>query len=324
MQEKISVIVPIYKTEKYLKKCIDSIINQSYTNIEIILVNDGSPDNCLEICKEYALQDSRIHIVDKPNGGLSDARNAGIKQATGDFITFVDSDDFLYPEACSKLAEAQKRTDADIVYMGSISINADYTEGVRKKRVDEGILDLDNINYLKQMCLRQQDCSVWGGMYKRWIFDKYQFAAGKLNEDYLFLTEVCLKEILKITLIDYCGYGYYMRENSISRQGLGKSSIDAVYNGIELKQMTAQCNTWAVPYISAYVAYQARTAMLIMPLKLKKRYKEFIKVCRKTLKENFDFFKEYYPNKKDIYFVRLFMACPNVALVIAKFLRGKD
>ena len=93
--ELISVIVPIFKVEDYLRKCVDSVINQTYKNLEIILVDDGSPDNCPKICDEYANQDSRIKVIHKENGGLSDARNAGMKIAKGEYVSFIDSDDYI-------------------------------------------------------------------------------------------------------------------------------------------------------------------------------------------------------------------------------------
>ena len=95
MENKVSVIIPVYKVEKYLEKCIDSVINQSYSNLEIILVDDGSPDNCGKICDKYAKKDNRIRVIHKTNGGLSDARNNGIKIATGNYIAFIDSDDYV-------------------------------------------------------------------------------------------------------------------------------------------------------------------------------------------------------------------------------------
>ena len=91
----VSIIVPIYNTEKYLRKCVDSILKQTYENLEVILVNDGSPDNSLEICREYERLDSRVKVINKKNGGLSSARNAGLEICTGKYITFVDSDDYL-------------------------------------------------------------------------------------------------------------------------------------------------------------------------------------------------------------------------------------
>ena len=95
---KISIIVPVYKVELFLEECIDSILEQTYRNLEIILINDGSPDNCGKICDEYAIKDERIKVIHKKNGGLSDARNAGIENCLGEYIAFIDSDDILHPE----------------------------------------------------------------------------------------------------------------------------------------------------------------------------------------------------------------------------------
>jgi glycosyltransferase involved in cell wall biosynthesis len=102
---KFSFIVPVYNTEKYLRKCIDSLIGQTYNNTEIILINDGSTDNSLQICNEYAVKDTRFIIIDKENGGLADTRNVGIKAATGDYISFVDSDDYIELNTCEKINE---------------------------------------------------------------------------------------------------------------------------------------------------------------------------------------------------------------------------
>ena len=105
----ISVIVPVYKVEKYLEKCIESIIKQTYTNLQIILVDDGSPDNCGKICDEYAKKDSRIEVIHKINGGLSDARNVGINRANGRYIGFVDSDDYVEPDYLEQLLNNFKK-----------------------------------------------------------------------------------------------------------------------------------------------------------------------------------------------------------------------
>ena len=111
---KISVIVPVYKVEKYLDKCVESIVNQTYKNLEIILVDDGSPDNCPAMCDEWAEKDERIRVIHKENGGLADARNAGMDIATGDYIGFVDSDDWIEPNMYEVLLKNALKYDADI------------------------------------------------------------------------------------------------------------------------------------------------------------------------------------------------------------------
>ena len=113
---KISVIVPIYNVEQYLSQCLDSIINQTYTNLEIILINDGSTDNSEKICNQYKLLDPRIIVIHKTNGGLSDARNTGIKIATGDYISFVDADDFIDKNMYTILFQKINTTNADIIW----------------------------------------------------------------------------------------------------------------------------------------------------------------------------------------------------------------
>ena len=114
MKAEISVIVPIYKLEQYLEECVDSLIEQTYKNIEIILVDDGSPDNCGAICDRYAEQDDRIQVIHKKNGGLSDARNAGLDIASGEYVLFIDSDDNVSVDMVEELYGAIKKQNADI------------------------------------------------------------------------------------------------------------------------------------------------------------------------------------------------------------------
>ena len=112
---KVSVIVPIYKTEKYLSTCVESLLCQTLKEIEIILIDDGSPDNCPALCDNYALKDSRIKVIHKTNSGLSDARNIGIKEAAGEYIGFVDSDDWVKPEMFEKMYQNAIQNNADVV-----------------------------------------------------------------------------------------------------------------------------------------------------------------------------------------------------------------
>ena len=114
MEDLISVVVPIYNVENYIKKCVDSILSQTYKNLEIILVDDGSPDNCPQICDEYAQKDNRIKVIHKENGGLSDARNAGIDISKGKFITFIDSDDYIEKDYVEVLYNSIKENASDM------------------------------------------------------------------------------------------------------------------------------------------------------------------------------------------------------------------
>ncbi len=320
----ISVIVPIYNTEKYLKKCIDSIISQTYTNLQIILVNDGSPDNSIEICNEYAKKDARIVIVNKQNGGLSSARNAGLGVATGHYVVFVDSDDYIKEDALDKMMSIMDETQADIAYMSSYIVNEQYEIMYQKLRTKEEIRVFDNTVLLEEMCNRKQGASVCGAIFKREIFDKHLFEENRLNEDYLFNATLCIKEDLTIAATSYCGYYYFVRQNSISRQGLGKSSIDAVYNGIDLIKLAKEENkSNAVKYVGAYAAYQARTAMLLLNIDKWKNNKEFINVCRNVIKENYNYFKEVFPQKKEWLFLSFFMLFPYGAIYIFRFLKRK-
>ena len=115
---KISVIVPVYKVEKYLNKCVDSIVNQTFTDIEIILVDDGSPDNSGKMCDDWSQKDRRIRVIHKENGGLSDARNRGIQESSGEYIIFIDSDDFIEPKMLEVLYNLATDHDADVAISG--------------------------------------------------------------------------------------------------------------------------------------------------------------------------------------------------------------
>ena len=133
----ISVIVPIYKVEKYLPRCVDSIINQTFADIEIILVNDGSPDRCGQICDNYALHENRIKVIHKENGGLSEARNVGIKLAKGEYITFVDSDDYIASNMLEHLMSRLKQYNADIVQCGFLKVYEDEAKSIKNTGSEE-------------------------------------------------------------------------------------------------------------------------------------------------------------------------------------------
>lgn len=210
--DKVSIIVPIYNVEKYLRDCIESIINQTYTEIEIILVNDGSTDSSLEICKEYAEKNEKIKIVDKKNGGLSDARNAGLEHATGKYIMFVDSDDYLALNSCEVLYNAIKDTEFEFVSANFAFTNNDGIPWKRPMFSDKfQNIPLDIEDYKKSFYL--VNSTVWNKIFKKEFIDNnnLKFEVGLLAEDAVFTTLAFLKA-KKTYYIKDIVYYYRQRE----------------------------------------------------------------------------------------------------------------
>lgn len=222
--EKISVIVPIYKVEQYLNRCIDSIINQTYTNLEIILVDDGSPDNCPKICDEYAKKDDRIKVIHKENGGLSDARNVGLDIASGNYIAFVDSDDYIELNMLESMMNDLIKNNVDLVvcnirYILGDKKNVKYNENDRILNKYEAMEE-----YIKDGIIQ---AVAWNKLYKRNIIGNMRYKVGKTNEDEFFTYKV-INNAEKIYYNSNAFYNYLQRENSIT----GRYSIKRL-DGVE-------------------------------------------------------------------------------------------
>lgn len=208
----VSIIVPVFRVEEYLKRCIESMINQTYKNIEIILVDDGSDDNCPKICDEYSKKDQRITVIHKQNGGLSDARNFGIKKSKGEYITFVDSDDTIEPDYIECLLNTLIKNNADISICGYM---VKYDNGKNIPNANGKKLVLNSKETLENM-LYQEDFNVasWAKLYKRNLFDKIEFPVGKIHEDAFTTYKLVLKS--KTIACDLKPlYNYMIRSNSI-------------------------------------------------------------------------------------------------------------
>lgn len=208
--DKISVVVPIYNVEKYLKECIESIINQTYKNLEIILVNDGSTDNSLLIAENFSKQDERIKLYSKPNGGLSDARNFGIDKATGDYIGFVDSDDKIFPEMFSVLHKLIKKNDADISMVDFVRSN----EKIKNNFLDTKVYGKEVFDKI----MLDEICShVWDKLFKKELFENIKFPVGMHFEDLAILYKITYK-INKFVLSNQQLYWYRVDNvNSITQ-----------------------------------------------------------------------------------------------------------
>lgn len=265
-KELISIIVPIYNVEDSLKKCIESILNQTYTNLEIILVDDGSPDKCGQICDWYKEKDARIRVVHKRNGGLSDARNVGIEIASGRYIGFVDSDDYIEPDMYSLLLHAINRESAQIACCGIIR---EFENGessiIRTPHIYKTYTSVEAI----KECLFQNEIgiSVWCKLYKREIFDNIRFPVGETNEDAAILLETLSRG--NIVHIGKPMYHYVVRENSITASFSETKNAFVYNNALNIKKYI-DSNYKKISYVGkAYLAYCLLGILLMYPKKYK-------------------------------------------------------
>lgn len=226
----ISIIVPVYNVEEYLPRCVESILAQTYKNLEIILVDDGSTDHCGSICDAYKEKDSRIKVIHKPNGGLSDARNAGLDQMSGEYVTCIDSDDFVSPFFVSNLWEALETNQCDIAsswfieYYSAQIVPASQIVDIRKVEI------LTKNEYFERLLYQDGvEISAWGKLYKSSFFKNVKYPVGKLYED-VPTTYKLIEQAKKIAVIPNIDYYYYQRENSIAQSKFSIRKMDAIYN----------------------------------------------------------------------------------------------
>ena len=234
--ELISIIVPVYKVEKYLEKCVNSILKQTYTNLEIILVDDGSPDKCGQLCDELAKTDDRIKVFHKENGGLSDARNYGVERANGEYIGFVDSDDYIHECMYEELYKAIKKSGTSIAECGVTRV---YKNTLRPHYEGEDyFLVLDREGYLKEYLENKRLYgSAWCKLIHRDLAKKIKFPTGKIYEDAFYTLEL-LKTVDQYTLISGNYYYYYIRENSITTRSFSSKDMDYIEIMNEIEDYT--------------------------------------------------------------------------------------
>lgn len=224
MNELISVIIPIYNIERYIGKCINSIINQTYKNLEIILVDDGSTDKSGQICDEYAQIDTRILVIHKKNEGLSDARNSGLDICKGKYIGFVDGDDWIADDMYEFLYRTLIERQADVAVCGHF---IEDDEGVYDSECADGNLKIYNCR--EAVCAIVKDEEIhsfaWDKLYKRELFDGIRYPAGRYVQD-IFTTYKIFEKADKVACNNQPKYYYYQRKNSIQRTRGGKLNWD--------------------------------------------------------------------------------------------------
>lgn len=224
---KISVIVPIYKVEAYLCRCIDSVLNQTFGDFECILVDDESPDNCPKICDEYAQKDERIKVIHKQNGGLSDARNKGLDIATGEYVFFLDSDDWIHPKTLEITHRIITDENSDMLSFAFEKVkeySSDFTEydinNITPETFETEYV-FDNMFNRFQRYIGVEACKK---LYKREIFENLRFTEGIIHEDDDIFFEL-VAHTKRISIIDTVLYFYYMSPSSIMREELSEKEF---------------------------------------------------------------------------------------------------
>lgn len=294
----VSIIVPVFNVEKYLPKCIESLLRQTYTNLEIILSDDGSTDGSPFICDRYSACDSRIKVIHKENGGLSDARNAGLDILTGLYVTFVDSDDYLEADAIETLIMEAIRCHVPIVHMKSYIVSSDYKILVNQSSGTRQVAVCTSEEYIQGMCEKRKSESVCDKLFNAELFRERRFEKGRLNEDFYFLSKMLFTD-LEIAEIDYSGYNYYQRAGSITNSGYGKSLVDSVRNAYELKELAHIEAPKLEKYFARLTLFQARTLFIVIPWKNVKEDKADYIDSLHYLRKSIAFIKEVKLSKQD-------------------------
>ena len=227
----VSVIVPVYNVEKYLRRCIDSIINQSYSNLEIILVDDGSTDRCPLICDEYAAKDNRIRVIHKKNGGLSSARNAAMDIMCGEYVVFVDSDDYVPYNMIDKFIDSSLRNCVDVV-VADYTIVGNYHKKTKVKAIEKDYC-ATGIDIAKAIIRDEYPKNfAWGKLYKSYLFDDMRFPEGRLYEDVPTIYKVVAKSSFVYCLSESLYFYEMGRPNNITSELTSTKAISSYKDGM--------------------------------------------------------------------------------------------
>ncbi|MBQ1689161.1 MAG: glycosyltransferase family 2 protein [Lachnospiraceae bacterium] len=223
MEDKISIIVPVYKVENFVERCIKSVLNQTYTNWEMIMVEDGSPDGSGAICDSYAEKDSRIHVIHKENQGVAAARNTGLQMAKGTYIAFVDSDDYVHPDYLKVMMELQKETDALLSIVG---FHLSHDSQLQDCKPRGNAQKLTSAQMIEMQLNNQQLCSPWSKLYHRSIFEQLSYPEGDIYEDLMVAIQIFDLAKDRIVYQDVPLYYYFQESESITRCDFHYGKLD--------------------------------------------------------------------------------------------------
>lgn len=281
---KVSVIVPVFRVEAFIDECVASIINQSYKNLEIILVNDGSPDHCPEICDAWAQKDSRIKVIHKENGGLSSARNAGLKVCTGEYVMFTDSDDFIDSNMVEELLNLAISHNADVA---ACSIKKFYNGSSHDFRnyFNNEVTEYSGMQAIDAMLREKIDCAAWNKLYKVESINGFEFPHGRYNEDVIFLF-YSWQKISKVVYTKKAFYNYRVTANSLTHS-FSERRFDYMGNAKEIKSYIDTNIPSLVKTGEIYLNICAsNTLMDLWYASSIIRFTDYFKMCRTIVRQN--------------------------------------
>lgn len=290
-KELITVVVPVYNVETYIQHCAESISNQTYTNLEIYLVDDGSSDLSGTICDELAMKDKRFKVIHKANGGLSDARNVALDQAKGKYITFVDSDDYIPYDAIEYMYELIKRYNADIS-IGNMYLTSKVDDKIENQETQHIVLN--NKEAVTEMLYGSYyTASASGKLYKTSLFQNIRYPFGKLNED-LFTTYKVLDKSTKTVCTDKIVYYYFHRSGSIMNSSFNERRLDVL---LALDQIETDINLKDYGAETAYAGLTLSTTVALLALKPEKQLVDNYRIWDRVKENRSAVFKDKRCNK---------------------------
>lgn len=300
----VSVIVPVYNVEAYLEKCVNSILSQTYSYFELILVDDGSKDGSGKLCDLLATKDSRIICIQKENGGLSSARNIALDICKGEYITCVDSDDMISPNALELMIEYANKCEADVVVTRyPISFSDDTL--APENAVVKGVKTLAKLDAIQEIVCKSTRWEAWGHLFKRSLWEGIRFPNGKIYEDFA-TTPYVFAKAKRTTFIDTAVYYYYQRPGSIMRQSESKVSLDLCTIAQELvsyfKMTVTDGGVLANICSGVLMELCSRTDLAAKNIN---NNREFVSVARKILRTNVRYMlqSDYYSLKQKLYYL---------------------
>ena len=244
MKGRISIIIPVYKVEKYLRKCLDSVAAQTYKDLEVLLVDDGSPDGCGAICDEYAGKDERFIVIHKKNEGVARARNSALDLATGDYISFIDSDDWIEENTYEYFMESLDKYGADCV-VGRCRKVFDRDDKLEYEEMKPREVNIVSGTEAMRSVL-DNGSAIWNRLFKKQVFETLRFPIGRINDDEVTVLHA-YSDCEKAVFLNEATYLYRIRENSITTSSFSFKKVDVFYNSKENLEFVRQVRPELVP-----------------------------------------------------------------------------